>query len=441
MKCKGGIVGFQDASIFGEAGSQNTGKSPPEGDAGANPPCPQCGSKKLWRDGHRLSIFGDDIQRWLCRNCGLRFSDPGDIQTSWGNIEKITRNSENALKSEAAIIFSRQIRVKETKNLEHLEHIISKTVPGKRITEDAKGLLIQFEARMLLENYAQETIRGAVSCLKALLVRNADLWNPESVKKALAEEELKKQQGEKAWGQNRKRNVIAAYTLFLNFHDQTWKKPKCKVDEKKPFIPTEEELDALIAGSRARPAAFMQLLKETAFRSGEASRLEWIDIDKERQIITLNKPEKNSNARMVKVSQKLIEMLLNLPKKSTRIFNCSPRGMKTTLGKTRKRLAYQLANPRLLQIHYHTFRHWKATMLYHETKDPHYVQHFLGHKSLRSTEIYINIEHDIFQTGGPDSKWHIKVSEDREEISQLLADGWEVRAKQGENLLYLGKRK
>lgn len=42
----------------------------------------------------------------------------------------------------------------------------------------------------------------------------------------------------------------------------------------------EKELDALIAGA------------------GEALRLEWTDIDFERCIITLNKPEKRSNPRM-----------------------------------------------------------------------------------------------------------------------------------------------
>jgi hypothetical protein len=36
-------------------------------------------------------------------------------------------------------------------------------------------------------------------------------------------------------------------------------------------------------------------------------------------------------------------------------------------------------------------------MLYHQTKDPYYVQHFPGHKSIRNTEIYINIEHTMFE--------------------------------------------
>ena len=74
------------------------------------------------------------------------------------------------------------------------------------------------------------------------------------------------------------------------------------------------------------------------------------------------------------------------------------------------------------------------------TKDPYYVQHFLGHKSLKNTEVYINIEHAMFQTGGPDEKWTVKVTDKPDEIVQLLADGFEEATHQG-NLIFLRKRK
>jgi hypothetical protein len=46
-------------------------------------------------------------------------------------------------------------------------------------------------------------------------------------------------------------------------------------------------------------------------------------------------------------------------------------------------LAYQLQNPRLLREHFHTLRHWKATMEYHRTKDILHVMNVLGHKNIR----------------------------------------------------------
>ena len=219
----------------------------------------------------------------------------------------------------------------------------------------------------------------------------------------------------------------------------SWTKPKCPITRKFPFIPSEQEIDALIAGSNKKHAAYHQLLKETAMRSGEAKRLQWTDIDKEKHVITLNDPEKGSNPRMWRVSETLIEMLNAQSRTTQFVFNGSLRAMKTTLDKTRKRLAEKLQNPRLLRIHYHTFRHWKATMLYHQTKDPYYVQHFLGHKSITSTEIYINIEHTLFEAGAND-QFTVRITEKPEEIKEYLEAGFEYVC-QKDNLIFLRKRK
>jgi integrase len=301
-------------------------------------------------------------------------------------------------------------------------------VPEKR---DIKGSLVQLAWTMQQDGYAAETVRMTSSCLKALMTRGANLADPTSVKDVLAREQK--------WSQSRKRNAINAYTLFLKFNGRTWTKPKCQVITKFPFIPTEQELDALIAASGKKNAAFLQTLKETAMRSGEAKRLQWTDIDHEKNIITLNAPEKGSNPRMWKVSPTLVEMINALPRNSEQVFNGSLKSMKTTFAKTRKRLAVILQNPRLLRIHFHTFRHWKATMLYHQTRDPYYVQHFLGHKSIKSTEIYINIEHTIFESGAND-QFTVRVTEKPEEIKTLLEVGFEYVCNK-DSLIFLRKRK
>jgi integrase len=62
------------------------------------------------------------------------------------------------------------------------------------------------------------------------------------------------------------------------------------------------------------------LLKETAMRRGEAKRLEWINVDSERNTITLNDPEKRSNPRIWKVTPQLIARLNALPKNSQKVF-------------------------------------------------------------------------------------------------------------------------
>lgn len=175
-------------------------------------------------------------------------------------------------------------------------------------------------------------------------------------------------------------------------------------------------------------------------RSGEAKKLKWIDIDFDRRIITLNDPEKGSKPRIWKVSDKLIGMLKNLPRNSQKVFgNTTYDSLKQTLQLTRKRLAAKLQNPRLLKMTFHTFRHWKATTLYHQTKDPYYVKEFLGHRSIKNTEIYITIERTIFSESN-DDEFTVKVTCKPEEIKNLLEVGFQYICEK-DGMLFFRKRK
>jgi integrase len=49
--------------------------------------------------------------------------------------------------------------------------------------------------------------------------------------------------------------------------------PKYKSVKKLPFIPNEDELNRLIAGCNRKTSVFLQLLKETPMRCGEAFML------------------------------------------------------------------------------------------------------------------------------------------------------------------------
>ncbi|MEM2971339.1 MAG: site-specific integrase [Candidatus Bathyarchaeia archaeon] len=104
-----------------------------------------------------------------------------------------------------------------------------------------------------------------------------------------------------------------------------------------------------------------------------------------------------------------------------------------------KRIARKLGNPRLLQINFHTFRHWKATMEYHKTKDIMHVKELLGHKSIQSTMIYVHIEKALFLNMPPE-EYHVKIAKTPEEITQLLEAGFEYVC-QKDGLAFFRKRK
>ena len=85
----------------------------------------------------------------------------------------------------------------------------------------------------------------------------------------------------------------------------------------------------------------------------------------------------------------------------------------------RKRAAAILKNPRLLNIHFHTFRHWKATMEYHRTKDPIHVQKLLGHRNIMNTMRYtqlVQFEND---------EYHSAVAKTIDEARQLVEGGFD----------------
>jgi integrase len=332
-------------SIFGSK-AESTSKSSPDGDVGSSPLCPQCGSNKLWRDAKRYSAYGDKIKRWLCRHCGLRFSDPNDIQKAKKALRHVETVDTKSLKRRSGIVFTRQICVTETKNLAAEQQTTE--VLRRKATEDIKGKIVEYAFWMQKQNYSPETIRLNRTALKVLTERGANILDIEDVKKVISEQK---------WGDNRRRNVINAYSLFLKLNGMQWEKPKCKVTQKIPFIPTEQEIDALIASSGKKLATFLLLLKETAMRCGEAKRLTWTDIDFERRIVMLNAPEKHSNPRMWRVNAELITMLRSLPKeKSQKVFGeASIDSMKSMLLHARKRLAFKMQNPRFQKISFHTF--------------------------------------------------------------------------------------
>ena len=93
----------------------------------------------------------------------------------------------------------------------------------------------------------------------------------------------------------------------------------------------------------------------------------------------------------------------------------------------RNRKARQLANPDLKLIHFHTFRHWKATTEQHKTHDPWHVKMLLGHKSIQSTETYIHIEKMLYENERND-QFTVKVADTVEEAIKLIEVGFEFHA-------------
>jgi integrase len=244
-----------------------------------------------------------------------------------------------------------------------------------------------------------------------------NLWDSESVRAFIRKSEC---------GGRRKNNKGYAYKDWCAWKGADYQPDWFEESEPElPFIPLERDLDQLIAGLNPKYAAFLQVLKETAFRPGEAARLKATDFDLERRFVTLNAPEKRSKPRQARISIKLASMLFPIVQAASggRLWKSSVDDMDRTLVNRRRAVAKKLGTPNIERITFKTFRHWKATTEYHRTKDILYVKEMLGHKNIKNTLIYTHLV-DFEESDA----YTVKVAGTIEEFTVLLESGFEYVA-------------
>jgi integrase len=149
----------------------------------------------------------------------------------------------------------------------------------------------------------------------------------------------------------------------------------------------------------------------------------------------INKPVKGHYPRPIQVSNNLISMLNALPKDSERIFPTTYTNMARSYYGMRKQIAKKLNNPRILKISFVTFRHWGATMTYHQTRNILLVKKLLGHKKIENTMKYTQL------IQFKDSEYEVTSATTLEEAKTVLAAGFEyVTEKDGTMLFRKPKR-
>jgi integrase len=356
--------------------------------------CPNCHSKKNWKDGLRETSFGL-VQRLICRECGFRFSE---------------KSYKDFLTTE-----DRQLCaiLEEAKKLDSATE--SKTVAGELTTtkSNSEARILEFLWYMKKQGYKETTIVSRGVRLRRLIALGADLSNPESVKETIAKQEH--------WKDSMKEVMVFAYDLYVKWVGLSWQRPRYKAIRQLPFIPQEREIDDIIACCNTEIALFLQIAKETGARAGEIYRLQWADIDFEGRTLNLI-AEKGSNPRLFRLSNKLLNMLTAFPKEEQRIFNLylNLNNLRRTFERQRKRQAKKLGNPRLNKITIHTLRHWKGSTEYHKTKDILHVMQVLGHKNIKNTLLYtqlIDVEKD--------DSFICKMAKEPKEIQELIELGFE----------------
>jgi hypothetical protein len=187
--------------------------------------CTECGSEKLFKDGQRQLSNGMKTQRFLCRDCGYRFSDP---KKSYKECQTNTKRQVCELLTE------------DSKNLSATE--IIRTVAGD-LNPDIKGRIIEYLWYLKKQGRRPNTQLAHHKVLYRLAKHGANLSDPESVKETIANENVE---------ESTKLQYVGIYTVFAQYFKLSWTPPTYKPIRKIPFIPTETEIDQLIAGFRKR---------------------------------------------------------------------------------------------------------------------------------------------------------------------------------------------
>ncbi len=123
------------------------------------PCCPECGSEKTQCSGHRTLSDGSDAQRFSCKKCGYRFTDPQALKTQAQN----TPIAKYALPN------------KDAKNLT-IQAIVKRAIAGEKTNLDTR--LIQYIWKEKLRNIADTTIAHRVFRLEVFDEKRHKLRQP-----------------------------------------------------------------------------------------------------------------------------------------------------------------------------------------------------------------------------------------------------------------------
>jgi rubredoxin len=115
--------------------------------------CPECGLERLFRDGLRWQADGSAAQRWLCRECGYRFSE-----------KRLGKPGGKDLKSGSALNLNCRVSAPEggAKNSARTVRVLmeEKADAEKRAAGATAGSILEFLWWMKRQGYSEASIKS-----------------------------------------------------------------------------------------------------------------------------------------------------------------------------------------------------------------------------------------------------------------------------------------
>jgi integrase/DNA-directed RNA polymerase subunit RPC12/RpoP len=445
-----------DAGALPNESQQNVTTSMPKASQDAlskDIQCPECCSSKVFRNGRTYSNFDMKIQRYVCRSCGRRFSDPDDLKRAKQVADSYLPTLN--LKVKDANIEDSQVCVlkEEAKNLtrETSEQISVSQREKQKETKTER--IVKADIDLVIADYKQYiqkehlvndlTLSKYVFRLRWLANKiGVDLFDPEDFKRKLAfDPELSTKSN------CNKNSICKAYTSFVKkyLHMEDVKIPQFEYKTPEYNVPQTQHMEMLYAALSFQMQVFCFVLMATAARPIEALRIEWKDIDFTRKTIAINKPAKHGRTRTIQLKGrfvKVIDMLTELKNRQINIATCRNRKQRNinlvftysgvdTAGqnfrRAREAAAKRLGIPELIKITFYSNRHWRAVLERYLKGNSDAVANLLGENSDKYVKVYAPISERLY---GSDKEWEpIEICETdpdySERISRYGAEGYQ----------------
>lgn len=255
-------------------------------------------------------------------------------------------------------------------------------------------LLKKMENLLKLKNYSQKTIKAYLFHVNKYLIFTQKK-NIKEKNKAIKSFLLEKQKH----GKSPQTINLALSAIKFLYREVLRSKDKINLkyarkSQKLPIILSKKEIEKIIfALQNSKHKLIISIGYATGLRISEIVNLKIKDIDLNELIIHV-KDTKAKKDRITIFSEKLITAIKKMiygQKNNNFIFK-NNRGEKLTTTSLQKIFKTALKKTRIKkQATFHSLRHSFATHLLENGIDIHYVQKLLGHKNIRTTQIYIKI--------------------------------------------------
>ena len=274
----------------------------------------------------------------------------------------------------------------------------------------SKELIINTLLKLKASGLQEGTLRN-ISYSLAKLDKLADLSQPEQVKLAIANMNVE---------DSYKANLVKAYDYYTAINNIDWVRPKYRVREKIPLIPTTENVNKIISACTEKYATIYTILAETGLEAHELATVERRDIDAGQGIISVRGCKGHASGTY-KIKLATAEMLrVYLYKHNSERPFPESRFMSSIWTRTRNRLAQKLQDPQIKQIQMRHLRNYSGAQLYYKTQDPIAVMRHLRHKKLETTMHYLR----GITTGG-EEEYTCKTATTPEEAKTLIELGFQ----------------